>query len=319
MSWIKKNNITDSTCNNYKARGYTNGETCSSRSKCEACTSKYNCTGQENSKIYSLSAVGTVSGESAMRQEIYNNGPITCGIAVTNELKNYTSGIFEDKTGAYYYNHYVSVFGWGETSGGAKYWNVQNSNGPTWGEEGNFRIARGNNNLAIENLCYFGVPADTWTQDIRNKTLPSQSFSFEPNAAEPLNLPKFLTPSTSHITPNYCDASWAFAVVQAMSDSAYIRSNGQISKSFSVQALLNCGVGTCEKGGDPFDALAFVHKYGVTEEGCQYYTAQTPAKESCSAINNCASCSGSSIFKGNCSDVKNYRRWKVVDYGTASG
>lgn len=108
------------------------------------------------------------------------------------------------------------------------------------------------------------MPADTWTQDIRNKTFPSQPLTIEPHAAEPLNLPKFLTPSTSHITPNYCDASWAFAVVQAMSDSAYIRSNGQISKSFSVQTLLNCGVGTCEKGGDPFDALAFVHKYGVT-------------------------------------------------------
>ena len=50
-----------------------------------------------------------------------------------------------------------------------------------------------------------------------------------------------------------------------MSDAASIRSNGQISKSFSVQILLNCGVGNCDKGGDPFEALAFIHKYGVTE------------------------------------------------------
>lgn len=80
------------------------------------------------------------------------------------------------------------------------------------------------------------------------------------------------------MTPNYCEASWAFSVVQAIADSTLIRSNGQISKSFSVQALLNCGVGNCEKGGDPFDALAFIHKYGLPEEGCQHYQAQTPAK-----------------------------------------
>lgn len=225
-----------------------------------------------------------------------------------------------------HYNHYVSIYGWGETQQGVKYWLVQNSYGPTWGEEGSFKIVRGENNLGIENLCYFGVPQDTWTQDIRNKTLPSSS-ALELNevgpmdlpTAEPLNLPKFLTASSSHITPNYCDASWAFAVVQAMADSAYIRSSGQISKHFSAQVLLNCGVGTCEKGGDPFDALAFIHKYGVPEEGCQYYNALTPAKESCSAINNCATCGGNSIFKSNCSDVKNYRRWKVVDYGSVSG
>jgi hypothetical protein len=44
----------------------------------------------------------------------------------------------------------------------------------------------------------------------------------------------------------------------------------------------------------------------------------TPAKESCSAINNCANCIGNSIFKENCTDVKNYKRWKIVDYGAVS-
>lgn len=84
-----------------------------------------------------------------MREEIYNNGPITCGISVTNELKGYTSGIFTDKTGVYNYNHYVSVYGWGETANGEKYWNIQNSYGPTWGEEGTFKLRRGENNLGI--------------------------------------------------------------------------------------------------------------------------------------------------------------------------
>jgi C1A family cysteine protease len=76
-------------------------------------------------------------------QEIYSNGPVACGIASTNELKNYTSGIFADKSGVYTYNHYVSLFGWGETATGAKYWLIQNSYGPTWGDEGNLKLLRG--------------------------------------------------------------------------------------------------------------------------------------------------------------------------------
>ena len=33
----------------------------------------------------------------------------------------------------------------------------------------------------------------------------------------------------------------------------------------SVQALINCGVGSCEKGGNPFDGLNFIQKYGLPE------------------------------------------------------
>jgi len=80
-------------------------------------------------------------------------------------------------------------------------------------------------------------------------------------------------PTISQLTPNYCDASWAFAIVSALGDTLLIKSQGLMLKSFSVQALLNCGVGTCEKGGDPFEALVFIHKYGFPEEGCQQYRA----------------------------------------------
>lgn len=48
-----------------------------------------------------------------MMQEIYKNGPISCEIAITDELKNYTSGIFIDKTGKKGFDHDISVTGWG--------------------------------------------------------------------------------------------------------------------------------------------------------------------------------------------------------------
>lgn len=108
------------------------------------------------------------------------------------------------------------------------------------------------------------------------KDLPnSRSLLEDQLQVEPLPL---LTASLSQLTPNYCDASWAFAVVHALADAELIRSQYQVVRSFSVQALLNCGVGSCEKGGNPHDTLVFISKYGLPEEGCQQYQSLTPSK-----------------------------------------
>lgn len=45
--------------------------------------------------------------------EIFQRGPITCGIATTEELHNYTDGVFVDKSGAKDIDHIISVVGWG--------------------------------------------------------------------------------------------------------------------------------------------------------------------------------------------------------------
>lgn len=103
-----------------------------------------------------------------MMNEIYQRGPITCSIAVTRELQNYTEGVFEDKTGRTNDDHVVSINGWGETKQGVKYWIIRNSWGSYWGEKGNMRLIRGIDNLGIERDCSWAVPKDTWTKDIRN-------------------------------------------------------------------------------------------------------------------------------------------------------
>ena len=104
-----------------------------------------------------------------MINEIYTRGPITCSVAVTQELQNYTGGIFEDKTGRTNDDHVVVINGWGEEDG-KKYWIIRNSWGSYWGEGGNFKLIRGVNNLGIESDCQWAVPKDTWTTDERNKT-----------------------------------------------------------------------------------------------------------------------------------------------------
>ena len=87
-----------------------------------------------------------------------------------------------------------------------------------------------------------------------------------------------MTSSRSELTPHYCDISWAFSVTQMLSDRLYKSSKGKIIRQFSIQSLLNCGVGSCEKGGNPFDTLVFMHKYGTPDEGCQTYGGVTPTK-----------------------------------------
>lgn len=102
-----------------------------------------------------------------MMNEILQRGPITCAIAVTQQLVNYTGGIFIDSTGRVELDHDISVTGWG-VEDGVKYWIVRNSWGSYWGEGGNFRLIRGTNNLNIEGACSWAVPEDTWTKDVRN-------------------------------------------------------------------------------------------------------------------------------------------------------
>lgn len=103
-----------------------------------------------------------------MMQEIFQRGPIACGIAVPQSLEDYTGGIYKDTSGDQSIVHDISVVGWG-VENGAKYWTVRNSWGAHWGEEGFFRVERGTNNIAIETDCAWATVKDTWTNDERHK------------------------------------------------------------------------------------------------------------------------------------------------------
>jgi len=98
-----------------------------------------------------------------MMQEIYQRGPIACGIAVPQALDDYTGGIYCDDTGDMEIVHDISIVGYG-VEDGQKYWLVRNSWGTHWGENGFFRVCRGTNNINIESDCAWSTPKDTWTE-----------------------------------------------------------------------------------------------------------------------------------------------------------
>lgn len=81
------------------ARGLDNGQRCSPMQKCRNCSPGEACFIPDSYYVYGTDEYGHVSGEQDMMQEIYQRGPIACGVAVPDSLEAYTGGIYCDETG----------------------------------------------------------------------------------------------------------------------------------------------------------------------------------------------------------------------------
>lgn len=142
-----------------------------------------------------------------MLQEIYQRGPISCGIATTKEFHEYTGGIFEDKTNRTEITHEISIVGFGEENG-VKFWNLRNSWGINWGEQGFARVVRGTNNIAIETDCTWATPLDTWTNNTKHNTTDKERLDPANNSTNgPYPIPHSLTDLTGN--PQSCRYSGA--------------------------------------------------------------------------------------------------------------
>ena len=120
------------------------------------------CTGLSQYPNATISDYGSISGPDAMAKEIYNRGPISCGIDAAPILK-YAGGVV-DMAGESV-DHVISVVGWGtdttaktDANPDGAYWIVRNSWGEFWGEMGYIRVAKGNNALHLEDQCAWAVP-----------------------------------------------------------------------------------------------------------------------------------------------------------------
>jgi len=89
-----------------------------------------------------------ILGEEPLYHALYERGPVAVGINA-NKLQSYGSGVImlDDchplGRGIESINHAALVVGWGTTSDGIKYWELKNSYGAEWGDQGFFRLERG--------------------------------------------------------------------------------------------------------------------------------------------------------------------------------
>lgn len=89
------------------------------------------------------------------------------------DFRTYTSGIYQDTTGATEKTHEISVAGYGMEDG-KKYWLVRNSWGTQWGMDGFAKVIRGVNNIQIETECAWATPLDTWTKSVKHITTDAE-------------------------------------------------------------------------------------------------------------------------------------------------
>jgi len=163
--WIRLNGLPDETCQPYEAKN----KNCSAMDVCRNCkpdfsNPKAKCFAVTNPKRYYVDQHGTLSGMAAMMSEIYQRGPIGCGVAVTTAFLNFNGkGVFQDNTGAEDIDHEISVVGWGvETSTNIPYWILRNSWGTFWADNGYAKVLRGKNNIAIESACDWATAKPNW-------------------------------------------------------------------------------------------------------------------------------------------------------------
>jgi len=112
------------------------------------------CTGLNHYPNVTVAEYGSISGKEAMMKEIYNRGPIACGIDAM-PLLNFETGIAKGSGGGV--DHVISVVGWGtDKESNQQYWMVRNSWGEYWGDMGYVKVAFGA--LSVEEQCSWAVP-----------------------------------------------------------------------------------------------------------------------------------------------------------------
>jgi len=94
--------------------------------------------------------------------EVMNYGPVEAVMKVYSDLFLYGSGVYHHTHGNLVGHHAVKIVGWGEevmNSVNVEYWIVANNWGQTWGEDGYFRIIRGENQSNIERYVIGARPS----------------------------------------------------------------------------------------------------------------------------------------------------------------
>jgi len=89
---------------------------------------------------------------SAIKQAIYDHGPISVAVRADSAFQSYNGGIFNEHSSGDV-NHAVVLVGWDDNQGSDGIWFLRNSWGEGWGEDGYMRIEYGCSSVGYS-ACY---------------------------------------------------------------------------------------------------------------------------------------------------------------------
>lgn len=125
--------------------------------KCnKKCQTSYN-VDYKTDKHFGKSSYSVNRDEKKIRAEIFKNGPVEGAFTVYEDLINYKEGVYQHVTGKMLGGHAIRILGWG-TENGTPYWLIANSWNTDWGQNGFFKILRGQNHCGIEGDISSGLP-----------------------------------------------------------------------------------------------------------------------------------------------------------------
>lgn len=108
-------------------------------------------------KRYGKHVYAVRGGEDHIRAELFQNGPVEAAFTVYADLLAYKSGVYKHVEGDALGGHAIKITGWGVENGN-KYWLIANSWNTDWGNNGFFKILRGEDHCGIESSIVAGEP-----------------------------------------------------------------------------------------------------------------------------------------------------------------
>merc|ERR1712072_1669745 len=96
-----------------------------------------------------------IRGVENMQKELMEKGTLSVAFTVYEDFEAYTGGVYQHTTGRALGGHAIKMIGWG-VDNGTPYWICTNSWNDSWGEQGTFRILRGQNECGIEGSVVAG-------------------------------------------------------------------------------------------------------------------------------------------------------------------
>ncbi|CAG9786126.1 unnamed protein product [Diatraea saccharalis] len=125
--------------------------------KCKrTCEDGYN-VNYKKDKRYGKHVFSVKSEEDHIRAELFKNGPVEGAFTVYADLLTYKDGVYKHTQGDALGGHAIKIIGWG-IDNGTKYWLIANSWNSDWGNNGFFKILRGENHCGIESSIVAGEP-----------------------------------------------------------------------------------------------------------------------------------------------------------------